>query len=216
MNYYFLKYLFIIFMAFSCQLIHAQENNTICGNVYDDLGNPLIGANIYIYGSTEGDITDSIGHFSFITSQQGDVILKCSFVGYANYQCKLCLPLKSNLNIRLKSVSVNLKNVQIVASSFSFGQTNKLKTMKPLDVVMSGNSCGDIIASLHSLPGVQTVGENGKLYVRGGDNSETQIFINDMHVLQPYDTEPSNTVTRSRFSPFLFKGINFSLGGYSS
>ena len=36
-----------------------------------------------------------------------------------------------------------------------------------------------------------------------------------MHVLVPYSTNTENTAVRGRFSPFLFKGINFSLGGYS-
>jgi hypothetical protein len=35
-----------------------------------------------------------------------------------------------------------------------------------------------------------------------------------MHVLEPYSTNTPNTAVRGRFSPFLFKGINFSLGGY--
>lgn len=36
-----------------------------------------------------------------------------------------------------------------------------------------------------------------------------------MHVLVPYSTNTENTAVRGRFSPFIFKGINFSLGGYS-
>jgi hypothetical protein len=87
--------------------------------------------------------------------------------------------------------------------------------MNALDVVMSGNSCGDIVASLQSLPGTQKVGEDGKLYVRGGESEECQTFVNGMHVLVPYSTNTENTAVRGRFSPFLFKGINFSLGGYS-
>jgi len=58
------------------------------------------------------------------------------------------------------------------------------------------------------------VGENDKLYVRGGESDECQTFVNGMHVLVPYSTNTENTAVRGRFSPFLFKGINFSLGGY--
>ena len=86
--------------------------------------------------------------------------------------------------------------------------------MDALDVVMAGNSCGDIVAALQSLPGTQKVGEDGKLYVRGGESEECQTFINGMHVLVPYSTNAENTAVRGRFSPFLFKGICFSLGGY--
>lgn len=209
----FLSFMIMIFVSID---ISGQEKNIVSGEVCNKHGEPLTGANVYIYATIDGDLSDSIGHFSFTTSANGEITLKCTYLGYAAYERKVTLPYRKNLKIRMKPESVSLNDVEIVVSSFNFGQTDRMKSMKPLDVVMSGNSCGDIVASLHSLPGVQTVGENGRLYVRGGDNTETQFFINGMHVLQPYDTEPNNTVTRSRFSPFLFKGINFSLGGYDS
>lgn len=192
----------------------AQGQNIIRGNVCDEEGRPMVGANIYIYGTVDGCICDTLGNFSFKTSLNGEATLKCTFVGYRDYFFKITIPAEKEIFIKMKPQSFTLDNVDIVASCFCFGQTEKIKSIKPLDVVMMGNSCGDIIASLHALPGVQTVGENGKLYVRGGESFESQVFINGMHVLQPYDAEANNTVTRSRFSPFLFKGINFSLGGY--
>ncbi len=210
------NYLLTILISWVCFGVMAQEQNIIRGHVCDEEGEPLVGANVYIYGTIEGCMCDSIGNFTFETAMKGTATLKCSYVGYTDCMVKISIPTNKNITIKMKPQSFTLDNVDIVASSFNFGMTEKVKSIKPLDVVMSGNSCGDIIASLHALPGVQTVGENGKLYVRGGESSESQVFINGMHVLQPYDAEPNNTVTRSRFSPFLFKGINFSLGGYDS
>ena len=82
--------------------------------------------------------------------------------------------------------------------------------------MLDGGSCGDIVSALQSLPGTQKVGEDGKLYVRGGSSEECQTYINGMHVLQPYSTTAPNSPSRGRFSPFLFKGIAFSLGGYDA
>lgn len=194
----------------------AQGRNVVKGMVREANGTPLAGANIYIYGTTDGALCDSLGRFSFQTASSGEVTVKCTFIGFADYVGKLHLPLQHDVDIRLKPQAVTLDNVEIVAGNFNFGRGNLATTMNSLDVVMSGNSCGDIFGSLHSLPGVQTVGENGRLYVRGGESSESQTFINGMHVLQPYDAEAGNTVTRSRFSPFLFKGINFALDGYDA
>lgn len=211
-----MKFLISTSLIFVTLSISAQESNLVKGSIHNADGSPVPGANVYIYGTIDGSMSDSTGCFAFRTSAVGEVTIKCSFLGTKDYLKKITLPCQCEIKIIMKPEAFNLDEVQIVASNFNFGQTNKVKSVKPLDVVMSGNSCGDIFASLHSLPGVQTVGENGRLYVRGGEDYETQIFINGMHVLQPYDTEPENTVTRSRFSPFLFKGINFSLGGYNS
>ena len=136
-------------------------------------------------------------------------------MGFDDYTSPLTLSPSRPLTIRLHERATAIDEVVVTASTYSFGKSDNFKTMNALDVVMSGNSCGDIVASLQSLPGTQKVGEDGKLYVRGGESEECQTFVNGMHVLVPYSTNTENTAVRGRFSPFLFKGINFSLGGYS-
>ena len=175
---------------------------------------PLTGANIFILGTIDGCLTDSLGRFSFTTSQTGEVTLKATFIGYEDYTLTTDISLMHDLTIRMNEQATNINEVVVTASTFSFGKSDNFKTMDALDVVMAGNSCGDIVAALQTLPGTQKVGEDGKLYVRGGESDECQTFVNGMHVLVPYSTNTENTAVRGRFSPFLFKGINFSLGGY--
>src|SRR5690606_26887013 len=52
--------------------------------------------------------------------------------------------------------------------------------------------------------------------VRGGEAGETQMFIDGIRVFTPYAPSAKNIPTRGRFSPFLFKGITFSTGGYAA
>lgn len=193
----------------------GQVKHKVSGVVVDNKEHPLTGASVYIKNTIDGGIADSTGHFEFFTTAEGMVSLRSTYLGFKEYTLYNKVDSLSSLHIMMKEDGLSLSNVEVVASNFNFGSYGKLKKLDAYDVVMTGSSCGDIFAALGSLPGVQKVGENGRLYVRGGDNFESQVFINGMHVLNPYDEEPSNTVTRSRFSPFLFKGINFSLGGYA-
>jgi membrane-bound inhibitor of C-type lysozyme len=85
-----------------------------------------------------------------------------------------------------------------------------------LDIVTTAGSAGNIIAALQTLPGTQNVGEDGRLFVRGGEADETQTFVDGIRVAQPYGATTNNLPTRGRFSPFLFSGISFSTGGYSA
>ena len=174
----------------------------------------LAGANVFIIGTIDGCLTDSLGRFSFTTSMTGEVTLKVTFIGYEDYTLTADVSQMNHLTVRMREQATSINEVVVTASTFSFGKSENFKTMDALDVVMTGNSCGDIVAALQTLPGTQTVGENGKLYVRGGESNECQTFVNGMHVLVPYSTNTENTAVRGRFSPFLFKGINFSLGGY--
>ncbi|MEI2421899.1 TonB-dependent receptor plug domain-containing protein, partial [Arthrospira platensis SPKY2] len=66
------------------------------------------------------------------------------------------------------------------------------------------------------MPGAQIVGNDGRLFVRGGEANETQTFVDGLRVAQAFNPTANNIPTRSRFSPFLFNGISFSTGGYSA
>ncbi|MBR3093659.1 MAG: TonB-dependent receptor [Bacteroidaceae bacterium] len=187
---------------------------TISGIVSDGRES-LAGVNVFIVGTIDGCLTDSLGRFLFTTTQTGEVTLKASSIGFEDFIQTEDVNQLHDLTILMKERATTIDEVVVTASSFSFGKSDNFKTMDALDIVMAGNSCGDIVAALQTLPGTQMVGENGKLYVRGGESDECQTFVNGMHVLVPYSTQTENSAVRGRFSPFLFKGINFSLGGYS-
>ena len=186
---------------------------TVTGTVSDGR-EPLVGANVFILGTIDGCLSDSLGRFSFKTAMTGEVTLRATYIGYDDFTSTVDVSQLTDFSIRMSERATTVGEVVVTASTFSFGKSEHFKTMDALDVVMAGNSCGDIVAALQTLPGTQKVGENGKLYVRGGESNECQTFVNGMHVLVPYSTNTENTAVRGRFSPFLFKGINFSLGGY--
>ena len=202
-----LTYLTLLLLTV-CQLT-AQTR--VSGIVTDDR-EPLAGANVFIIGTIDGCLTDSLGRFSFTTIKEGEQTLKVTYIGYDDYL--LTSSQLRELSIAMHEKASSIDEVVITVSTYGFGKSENFKTMDALDVVMAGNSCGDVVAALQTLPGTQKVGENGKLYVRGGESEECQTFINGMHVLMPYSTNVEGQTQRGRFSPFLFKGINFSLGGY--
>ena len=202
----------IVLLVMAVCNITAQ---TIISGVVSDGHEPLAAANVFILGTIDGCLTDSLGRFSFTTSQTGEATLKATFIGFDDFTLTKDINQLHNLSIRMNERATSIDEVIVTASTFSFGKSDSFKTMDALDVVMAGNSCGDIVAALQTLPGTQKVGEDGKLYVRGGESEECQTFVNGMHVLVPYSTNTENTAVRGRFSPFLFRGINFSLGGYS-
>ena len=202
----------IIFLALTA-VCEAFAQHPINGKVSDGQ-DPLIGVNVFVVGTLDGSITDSLGRFSFVTARSGEITLRASMLGYEEYEMTAHVSQLKNLDIRLREKTASLDEVVVTASTYSIGKSNQIKMMDALDVVMSGNSCGDIVAALQVLPGTQKVGENGKLYVRGGESEECQTFVNGMHVLVPYSTNVEGQNQRGRFSPFLFKGMSFSLGGY--
>lgn len=190
---------------------------TISGKIVDYEGGLIVGANIYVEGTFDGTSSDPEGRFSFFTTSTDTVLLSASFMGFESLKEQLILNGTSiEIDITLLETSNNLDEIVISAGSFEAGTDSKSQVLKPLDIVTTAGVTADVAGALNTLPGTQVVGEEGRLFVRGGDGYETTTFIDGMLVLDSYDQRTPNLPTRSRFSPFMFSGTSFSTGGYSA
>ena len=190
--------------------------NTVSGIVTDNSGKPIFGANVYLEGTYDGSTSDENGKFSFETSETGTQTLTISYVSFEASKIIDDVSKMKGLKITLRDDVNSLDTVTISAGSFSAGDNSKISVLKPLDIVTTASALGDFVGALQTLPGTTTVAEDGRLFVRGGDAGETQIFIDGIRVFTPYSPTTNNVPTRGRYSPFLFDGITFSTGGYSA
>lgn len=209
-----MKTIFILTIHLISTLTFSQNN--ISGKVVDEKGKPVSGANVYIEGTYDGTTSSETGDFTFETNSKGTQILVVSFLVFETSKTTIDVANFKNRTIKLKDNVNALDAVVITAGTFEAGGKAKVSVLKPLDIVTTAGSVGNIIAALQTLPGTQNVGEDGRLFVRGGDASETQTFVDGIRVSQPYGATTQNLPTRGRFSPFLFSGISFSTGGYSA
>ena len=189
---------------------------TLTGMVVDEQNLPIQGANVYIEGTYDGGTTDENGQFTITTTETGSQTLVVSFLSFETYKKTADLSNFNAIKIRLKENIDALDAVVISAGTFEAGDKARVSVLKPLDIVTTAGAAGDIIGALTTLPGAQIVGNDGRLFVRGGEANETQTFVDGLRVAQPFNPTANNIPTRSRFSPFLFNGISFSTGGYSA
>jgi len=203
----------ISFLFFSMSLC---GQTTISGSVMDKDNNAINGANVYLEGTYDGSSTDSSGSFTFTTSESGSRLLIISMMGYETHVEAADVAFLSDQKIILNEAVNSLTGVTLTAGTFEAGSNSKASVLKPLDIVTTAGALGDVVAAIQTLPGTTTVNEDGRLFVRGGEADETQVFIDGLRVFQPFYATANNIPTRGRFSPFLFKGITFSTGGYSA
>ena len=196
--------------------LFTQAQTTISGTVIDTNKQPILGANVYLKGTYDGASTLADGSFSFTTSNTGQQSLVVSFVSFETITLTNQVTDLHDLKIVLKDDINTLDAVVLSAGTFAAGDNSKISVLKPLDVVTTASALGDFVGALQTLPGTTTVSEDGRLFVRGGDAEETQIFIDGIRVFTPYSPTTNNIPTRGRYSPFLFDGITFSTGGYSA
>lgn len=199
-----------------CFGLISQAQTTISGKVKDTKGNPIPGANVYLEGTYDGATTMEDGKFSFSTDETGTQALVVSFLSYETKTLILDVSLLNKLEIKLREDVNTLDAVVLSAGTFEASDNSKVSVLKPLDVVTTASALGDFVGALQTLPGTSNNAEDGRLFVRGGNADETQIFIDGIRVFTPFTPTANNLPTRGRYSPFLFDGITFSTGGYSA
>ncbi|WP_426429805.1 TonB-dependent receptor [Winogradskyella sp. HB-48] len=206
----------LITLIVLCLINLSYSQTTISGKVLDNKNQPIEGANIYLDGTYDGATSNVEGQFSFTTEETGTQTLVISFLSYETKTIVNDVSKFTNLSIILREDVESLDAVVLSAGTFEANDNSKVSVLKPLDVVTTASALGDFVGALQTLPGTSNVAEDGRLFVRGGNADETQIFIDGIRVFTPYSPTTNNIPTRGRYSPFLFDGITFSTGGYSS
>ena len=195
--------------------LNAQQ--IIKGIVTDSRGDAVVGAVVYIKDTYLGTNTDSLGRFKLDINNTDTNVLIVSLIGYKPFEKQISnRPVNQQLNIKLKESTNNINAVFITAGAFDASDEKKSITMRPLDIVTTASGEGDIYGALNTMPGTQKVGEEGGLFVRGGEGYETKTYMDGMLVQKPYSSSMPDVPARGRFSPFLFDGTVFSTGGYSA
>ena len=155
-------------------LISAQAYGqalTIKGVVKDKAGEPVIGANVLVKGTTNGTITDFDGNF-VLNADKNDIIA-ISFIGYQTQE----LPASALMNVVLSDDSQLLQDVVIIGygtvkkddltgsvATVKADQINKGVATSPSDL-LRGKSAGVVITQGSGQPGAAST-----IRIRGGSS----------------------------------------------
>ncbi|MFN8207518.1 MAG: TonB-dependent receptor [Bacteroidales bacterium] len=204
----------LFFLLGSLQCFSQQQ---IRGTVTNNNGVPLPGANIYFEGSFDGSVSDTAGRFTLVASAPESYRIHCSYLGFEDQILIIdSLHFPKELKIVLQEKVNALNDVVISAGTFGAADSKKAVILKPYDILTTASAIGDIYGALHTLPGNSIVGEDGGLFVRGGEGYESKTFIDGLLVQKPYTSRNPDLPARGRFSPTLFSGTMFSSGGFSA
>ena len=97
-----------VLMSF-CMTAAFAQSGTVKGQVLDDLGEPVIGANVVEEGTTNGTITDIDGNYVLTVNNLRTAVLQISFIGYNSIEVNV--DGKTQVDVTLNSSVVNLGEV---------------------------------------------------------------------------------------------------------
>lgn len=149
----------------------VQQNSKVKGTVKDAHGEPVIGANVTVVGTSSGSITDMDGNFS-VDAAPGAKI-KVSFIGYKDQIVTVRKGI--SLNIVLEEDALSLGEVEVVAYGVQkkVSITGAISSMKGDDLLKTpaGSISNILSGQVTGISSVQYSGEPGAdaadIYVRG-------------------------------------------------
>ena len=101
-------YTFIVTIFLLVSFTTFAETFKISGKVTDGIsGEPLIGANVFLLGTSWGAATDANGNYSII-AEEGKYTITCSFIGYEKVEQDIALMGDLTLNFSLKEYQFTL------------------------------------------------------------------------------------------------------------
>ena len=197
-----LQRLFLIAL-FSVLAIGAYaQSKTVSGTVVDQTGEPIIGANVVVKGTTNGIITDLDGRFT-LSNVPDKGTISISFIGYQDQEISVAG--KTNLQVTLQEDNAMLDEVVVVGygvqkksdvtGAMARVGEKELKAMPVKNALegMQGKTAGvDITSSQRpgevggiNIRGVRSIdAEQGPLYVVVTENDlEQSILDNLQHFL---------------------------------
>lgn len=178
----------------------SQQAKKVTGTVTDAKGEPLLGVNVVVKGTTNGTITDLDGKYSL--EVEPNSILVVSYIGYVSQQ----IPASGEVvNVTLKEDTQNLDEVVVVGYGTQQKKdiTGSVAVVDTKDLLASsgssatqqlqGKAAGVYIGqtgspgspSMVRIRGINTVNDNGPLYVIDGVSTRNQ----DLSTLNPNDIE---------------------------
>lgn len=179
--------------------LHAQQQaKTVTGTVTDVSGEPIIGANIRIKGTTTGTITDIDGNFSIKAEPQS--VIEVSYIGYLTQET--VINNQKSIRFLLKEDTKTLDEVVVIGygvqkkadltGSVANINTEKLNTQSNANIgqALQGKIAGVDIVSQGGAPGsgtrimvrgIGTLNNASPLYIVDG------IYMNSIDHINPND-----------------------------
>lgn len=186
--------------AVTAQVSLHQQARKVTGTVKDAKGEPLLGVNVVVKGTTNGTITDLDGKYTLETEPGSTLVF--SYIGYVT---QAVAATGNPVNVVLKEDAQNLDEVVVVGYGTQQKKdiTGSVAVVDTKDLLASsgssatqqlqGKAAGVYIGqsgspgspSMVRIRGINTVNDNGPLYVIDGVSTRNQ----DLSSLNPNDIE---------------------------
>lgn len=207
----------IVFIITSLSVTILAANSSIEGYIKDaKTGEPLIGANVILIGTSIGAAANTNGRYNIQNVMPGSYTISVSYIGYQSKKVKIYIKESEHIeqNFKLEPVSVEGKTVVVTAQAS--GQTQAINQQLSSDQIINVVSAAKIqelpdanaAESVGRLPGVLVLrsgGEGDQVVIRGLQPKYNEIMIDGVQMGSSTPTDRSTDL--SMISSNMLEGI---------
>jgi len=168
--------------------LFAGTTGKIAGHIQDNqTGEPLIGANIIIEGTTTGAAADVNGDYYIINVPPGIYKLRVSMVGYSNEvieKVRVQVDLTTTINVKLTPADINLNKAVVVTAKKDI-QTDLTSSERSVQSDQILSLPARDLTSILTLESGITKDASGGIHIRGGRSNEVSYMIDGVQVMNP-------------------------------
>tara|TARA_Y100001980_G_C14555082_1_gene342893 strand:- start:2351 stop:5362 length:3012 start_codon:yes stop_codon:yes gene_type:complete len=182
----------------------------------------LIGANVFIVGSSIGTSTDTDGKYRLSNVQLGSYKLKASYIGYQEVEVDITVTSTENITQDFELSYVSLEGEAIEVTAQAKGQIdaiNKQIKAKSIKNIVSSDRIQELpdanaAETVARIPGVsirREGGEGNKVIIRGLSPKYNKVMVDGTNLAS---TDPDNRSTDlSMISQYMLEGIEVTKAG---
>ncbi|MEM9917066.1 MAG: SusC/RagA family TonB-linked outer membrane protein [Bacteroidota bacterium] len=170
-----MKKLSLVLMMFLFALGTALAQRTISGTITDDAGEPLIGANLLVKGTTTGTVTDIDGKYSLSIPDDAGNTVVISYTGYATQELELgasnVLDVTLSEGITLSEAVVTALGIPREEKSLGYSaQTVDGESVANTKEVNIVNSLQGKVAGVQIQGSPSSIGGSSRITIRGSNS----------------------------------------------
>ena len=214
----------IILLIFTYYSLLLANNYNFSGYVKDkNNGEPLIGANIFIEGTSIGTAADKNGYYEIKNIKEGVYTLKASYIGYKTFSEPINVIGDENefsLDFNLNYTTIEGNEVIVTAQAKGqMSAINKQLNSKSLVNIISSDRIQELpdanaAETVGRVPGVsirREGGEGNKVIVRGLSPKYNNITVNGVKLASTDNDDRSTDL--SMISQYMLEGIEVTKAG---
>lgn len=182
-----MKKLFISLSLLFISTIYAGTTGKIIGTILDNAnGEPLIGVNILVMGTSMGAATDINGNYVILNIAPGKYQVKISSIGYNTIivsDVNIVVDRTTNVSYSLDATSLEIDEI-VVSAETPLVQKDLTSSIS----VMTRDEIEDLpVANFQELLSLQAgvVQRGNSLHIRGGRGNEVAYLVDGMYVQDP-------------------------------